>query len=103
MKKPPRVINRLTFDEERQITKAIAKGEMSAGEIQKKFKCTHSTFYRLFWAHSNSLGKNPNVTKIGLSSKNEPYMTEDESLSSPFYNATNRERIKPIRADWKLY
>lgn len=42
--------------------------------------------------------------KCVIGSKTETYYTEEEMLAPlPTYNAINREKITPIREDWKLY
>lgn len=35
--------------------------------------------------------------------KDEPYQTEEQALSSPFYGATNKHLITEINPDWKLF
>ena len=35
--------------------------------------------------------------------KSEPYQTEEQALSSPYYGSVNRERITQINPNWSLY
>ena len=83
--------------------RSIAQGKTTNVDIAKRFDCSVGTVNRLFELYRvNNMGAGAN-TKVGMSSRSEPYQTEEQMLSSPFYNARNRERITPIRSDWKLY
>ncbi len=82
--------------------KDVRKGKLNTTEIARKHKVSYHTANRHFECYIAEQKKTP-PTKVGLGSKRQAYFTEDEMLSSPFYNAKNREKITPINPDWKLY
>lgn len=81
---------------------SILEGKLDFHGIARKHQVNYSSVNKIY--HELKLEKFIDPEKVhGEMSKTDAYFTEEEMLSSPFYNATNREKITPIRKDWKLY
>jgi len=96
------VSNTVKQHTEDQIRHDLLDGRLATKQIALKYDVTMYTVNRLMSDICHNVYRHP-VGVYGDMSKTSSYWTEDEMLSSPFYNATNREKITPIREDWKLY
>jgi hypothetical protein len=69
--------------------------------IAKRNGVGTSVVQRLFATHMYEIRhRDSGVMGMG---KTEPYQTEEQALGGlPTYTASNHEKIKPIREDWKL-
>ena len=94
--------NEVKFNTEDKIRYDLKEGKLNTNQIAAKYEVTMYTVNRLMSSLCHSVVKAP-VGVYGDMSKTSSYWTEEEMLSSPFYNAKNRELITPIREDWKLY
>ena len=87
----------LSDKQKRGIEADLLTGDYSFRQLSKRWSVSESTISRI--GRIKTFSKVPSVH---FHHKDEPYRTEAEALSSPFYKAINRHLITPIRSDWKL-
>jgi len=85
----------------RAVNKDLATNRYNISEIAKRNDVGYTVALRL---HAIFMCR-PKTQEVSMmyNGKTEAYQTEDQALSCPLYNATNKELITPIRKDWKLY